>query len=434
MLVSPSLYDAPVDQITYDMVRDFVLDAEQADLLTESLTLELKRERSGHNVVKAVQALSNADGGIVLVGVSEEHSGEDRFVGVSKREPDALVTQMRSLMPTALPEVIPVRIPNTEKLIVVLRVDADAVPHPVVVNGEIRYRVPGQNVAVDRQRIIDLVARDTAAYQDLQFEMDDRARPNIPDSFPLWAEEEPREIATLRFEGGLTLPYRALEQPWLGSAARKAVIDTLDRSPIPSKVWGLAPQQEASPLGWRISEATSTWFKLHAPMGGKVFTAGDVPVTAAAYLSLAGRELSLLLGLRYYDQSAKVVPIGLSDLYHAVLAGLLTITSVCVAVAESMDAAEPSDLRLYRGWIQPAKDYRVTSVLNLGDYPRDSTEHPPRGYFPRARSKGRTIEDLDRLTRDWITLLLLDLGLRDFEESLEDIALPAWATEFRNHP
>jgi hypothetical protein len=173
---------------------------------------------------------------------------------------------------------------------------------------------------------------------------------------------------------------------------------------------------------------------MSAPAGGKVFTAGEVPVTAAAYLSLAGRELSLLLGLRYYDQSAKVVPIGLSDLYHAVFAELLTITGVCMAVAESMDAAEPSELHIYRGWIQPARDYRVTSVLDINDYARDSTEHPPNGYFPRARSRGRTVDDLDGLTRDWITMLLLDLGLRDFEEALEGIALPAWATEFRNRP
>ncbi|HEU5161339.1 MAG TPA: ATP-binding protein [Streptosporangiaceae bacterium] len=435
MLVSSRLYDAPADQITYDMVRDFVLDAEQANLLTESLTLELKRERSSRNVVEAVQALSNAEGGIVLVGVSEELAGEDRLVGVSKREPDALITQMRSLMPTALPEIVPVRIPGTERLIIVLRVDADAVLHPVVVNGEVRYRIPGQNVAADRQRIIDLIARDnSASYQTPQFEIDNRSQPNDPARYPLWPEEEPREIATLRLQGGLTLPYRILEEPWLGSAARKAALDTLNQSPIPTKVWGLAPHQEVSPLGWRMTEATSAWFKMSAPAGGHVFTAGEAPITASAYLSLAGRELSLLLGLRHYDQSGKVELINLADLYHAVLAELLTITSVCTAVAEAMDAAEPSELRIYRGWIQPSKAYRVTSVLNLGDYPRDSTEQPQSGYFPRARPNGRTVDDLDKLARDWETILLLDLGLRDFEKALAQIPLPAWAADLRSRP
>jgi hypothetical protein len=67
----------------------------------------------------------------VLVGVKDRDAvGEARIVGVPQSEHDALVSQMHSLTPNAMPEVIPVAEPGTDQLVIVLRVDADAVLHP----------------------------------------------------------------------------------------------------------------------------------------------------------------------------------------------------------------------------------------------------------------------------------------------------------------
>ncbi len=60
------LYSIPAAQVTYELVRQFVLDAEAANLFTESLTFEAKERRSEANFVEAVAALSNTDGGLVL--------------------------------------------------------------------------------------------------------------------------------------------------------------------------------------------------------------------------------------------------------------------------------------------------------------------------------------------------------------------------------
>jgi hypothetical protein len=53
--------------------------------------------------------------------------------------------------------------PDGQRLVLVLRVDADAVPHPVMVSGRVLFRIPGHSVPADRRRVLDLVARDQAA-------------------------------------------------------------------------------------------------------------------------------------------------------------------------------------------------------------------------------------------------------------------------------
>lgn len=91
--MNDALYNGPSDGIDFDLVRQFVLDAEEANLFSESLTFEAKERRDRNNVVEAVAALSNTDGGIVLVGVKDKDaSGDRRIVGVPRAEHDRLVS------------------------------------------------------------------------------------------------------------------------------------------------------------------------------------------------------------------------------------------------------------------------------------------------------------------------------------------------------
>lgn len=140
---SADLYTAPESEVTYELVRQFVLDAEEANLFSESLTFEAKGSRNGINVAKAVAALSNTDRGIVLLGVKEEDAtGEGRIAGVPKKELNTLVSTLRSQIPEAIPEIIPVAIPGKDRLVLVLRVHADDVPHPVMVDGPVYSACP----------------------------------------------------------------------------------------------------------------------------------------------------------------------------------------------------------------------------------------------------------------------------------------------------
>jgi len=42
---SERLYSAAESEVTYELVRQFVLDAEESDLFSESLTFEIKEKR-----------------------------------------------------------------------------------------------------------------------------------------------------------------------------------------------------------------------------------------------------------------------------------------------------------------------------------------------------------------------------------------------------
>jgi hypothetical protein len=228
-------------------VRQFVLDAEAADLFTESVTFEAKEKRSGTNVVEAVAALSNTDGGIVLVGVKDQDAtGEARITGVPQREHDVLVSQLHSLIPAAMPQVIPVAKPGTDRLVIVLRVDADAVLHPVIAAGKVLHRLPGQKAPADRQRIIDMIARDTPG-QAQSGPMQIIRPPWRPQDVPLWPDDQGHAASAeisgeLRVVGGLTLPPRILQRPWLDTRAKQAAVDALNNSPLRnSPAWSLQP-------------------------------------------------------------------------------------------------------------------------------------------------------------------------------------------------
>ena len=209
---SEIIYRGPESSIDFGVVRQFVLDAEDTHMFTESLTFEAKERRDGRNIAEAVAALSNADGGVVLVGVKDKDAvGEERIVGVPQKEHDSIVSNLQSLIPTAMPEVIPVKIPEKDRLIIILRVNADTVLHPVLVAGKVLYRVPGQSVPADRQRVLDLVARD--ATRSGQGNAAGRmAVPNYPwqpAQIPLWPREGEegwrQNTGELRVVGGLTL-------------------------------------------------------------------------------------------------------------------------------------------------------------------------------------------------------------------------------------
>jgi hypothetical protein len=252
MSSSGDLYTAPAGAVDYELVRAFVLSAEEADLFCESLTFEAKEKRSGGNVAEAVAALGNTDGGIVLVGVRDKGAtGEARIVGVAKSEHDALASNLHAVIPEAMPEIIPVAIPGSERLVLVLRVDADAVSHPVMVSGKVLFRVPGHSVPADRHRVLGLVARDQAARDAERGRMNVLSIPWRPAEIGLWAEDEdpqPRAGA-LRVIGGLELPRRVLDRPWLESAARQAALNALNNSPLRQSRMPVS----GTPWAWRTS-------------------------------------------------------------------------------------------------------------------------------------------------------------------------------------
>jgi hypothetical protein len=429
---SRDLYTTPPSEIDYELVRDFVLSAEDANLFSESLTFEAKEKLHKGNVAEAVAALGNTDGGLVLVGVKDKDAtGEDRIVGVPKAEHDAVASDLHALIPEAMPEIIPVAVPGGDRLVLVLRVDADAVPHPVTVSGKVLFKIPGHSVPADRRRILDLAARDQGGPGAEHAKMNVDRRPWQPKDTVLW---RPAEVAlwptdgtgkearlrsgVLRVAGGLELPRRILDRPWLGLAARQAALDALNNSPLRgSPNWFLR--------AWNTVEARAMDIR---------FFAGEVPqgtyrALAGAYLHLYDRRLSLVVGFRWVAGSGFSDTIAMEHFYHAMLGAMITIASTCAHVARAAGVAEPSNPLTWEGWLQPDNDLTITDVVGFGGLRPEGGEDQRTGHFPAARITGTRIEDLDALARDWLTYWLLDmgqLGRVDFEQWIAGWSRPTF--------
>lgn len=416
---SDRLYSAPAAEVDYDLVRQFVLEAEAADLFTESLIFEAKEKRNGTNVVEAVGALSNTDGGIVLVGVKDRDAvGEDRIVGVPQAEHDTLVTQMRNVIPHAMPQVIPVAKPGTDKLVIVLRIDADAVLHPVMINGKVLYRLPGQKAPADRQRVIDMIARDTPR-QAQSGPMQIISQSWRPQDIPLWPDGDHLAATDsisgeLRVVGGLTLPHRILDRPWLDTPAKQAAVDALNNSPLRS-----------SP-SWSLQ----TWLLTEARAGGLRYQSSAAPyrpvhAEAGAYLRLAGRHLALVVGFRWLKVDDRPFKLDLDTFHDALLSCIITVASTCAHVAKSLGAAAPVEPRTWEAWLTSTND-NVLSVVDISRFFRDSKNDTAGAFFPATKAPGNNLADLEQTARNWLTYWLLEIGTRGFEDSL--VKKAGWIT------
>lgn len=399
------LYTAPAIEVDYELVKAFVLNAEAANLFSESLTFEAKQKRDKSNVAEAVAALSNTDGGVILVGVKDKDAtGEGRIVGVPKSEHDAVASNLHALIPEAMPEIIAVAIPGGDRLVLVLRVDADAVPHPVTVSGKVLFRIPGHSEPADRRRILDLAARDQAAPGTEHAKMSVDRRPWQPKEIVLWPKDDTGKearlrSAVLRVAGGLELPRRVFDRPWLGLAARKAALDALNRSPLRSSPhWHLTT--------WDTVEARATDFRLLA----KEVPQGTYRAQGGAYVHLADRRLSMVIGFRWVDGSGFGDAMAMEHFYQAMLGAMITIASTCAHVARAAGVAEPSDQLAWEGWLQPENELAVTDVVGFGGLQPEGGDDHRSGHFPAARAAGTSVEDLDALARDWLTYWLLDMG------------------------
>lgn len=425
-MTSDSLYSVPAAEVTYELVRQFVLDAEAANLFTESLTFEAKERRSDANVVEAVAALGNTDGGLVLVGVKDEDAeGEARIVGVPKREHDAVVGQLHSLIPNAMPEVIPVAKPGTDRLVLVLRVDADAVLHPVMVRGKVLYRLPGQKAPADRQRVMDMVARDTAAQLPQSGPMQIAQLGWRPQDMPLWEESIWQPAAhqgqtstvsgELRVVGGLTLPQRILDRPWLDTRAKQAAVDVLNNTPLRnSPIWSLSP--------WLLTEAGAGFLRYESSR----VPGGVVNAEARAYVRLAGRYLAVLIGFRWLKlEDGGPFRLDLDTFHDALLACMITSASTCAHVAKSLGAAVPSEPRTWEAWLTGNED-NVLNAVDISKFPRDSRSQRAGAFFPGFKVSANELSNLDRTSRDWLTYWLLEIGTRGFENSLAQKEVPGW--------
>jgi hypothetical protein len=219
MTSAASLFACRPADVTLERVRELVAVGQP-----ESLTLEYK-ESYATKLPDSVAAMANSYGGLILVGVTERNLA-DRITGV----PETTIVQVASgchqkLEPPWVPEIIPVPLPETDGLMVlVVRVDPAKAPRPLLIQGAAPVRLHGRNAVADRPRLTQLITE--AAPQSVASGL------RLPPT-ELPYDDQGEQTADFLVRTGMFVPVDA-SATWrpLSERGVKAFADALNDSPL----------------------------------------------------------------------------------------------------------------------------------------------------------------------------------------------------------
>jgi hypothetical protein len=130
------------------------------------VTLEFKREYS-KSLLTTIAAMANTYGGMILVGINDKvEPGTERVVGVDAQDTiDKIASGCREKFdPPWEPTFIPVPFDDgTGRSVVVIRVDANVAPRPLLIDLKAPIRLSGQNSTADRDRLLKLAREEPSA-------------------------------------------------------------------------------------------------------------------------------------------------------------------------------------------------------------------------------------------------------------------------------
>lgn len=416
--MQPDLFTCSDDKITWPVVRDFVTSAIASRLQAESRVVEFKKERSGQAVVRAVAGMANADGGVVFVGVDE--TDDYPFVGIQRSEVDPIAQQLRALVPGASIEVVPVAIEESgERLVLVVRVDADTSERPVVMEGRVHLRAPGETIGASRSEIRELFrAPEGGADPSQPIAMIDLDRGTF------W-DDAHRFCVEARVHLVYVLPRHLSSRRSLGSATIDAVAETLDAGPMTDQLLRGPASETSTPMSrWRRSASAALRFGFESQLGdsGGPF---QPPSAAAVRLQKSNRMLDIVVCVGIEHQVNSPWPTEPADIRELMLMAATSAAAVGRSAAGSLAAAGPCRPELIEAWLggEPGlvslnipRTWRVDGDAELADSWR----------FAQRSLVADEPSDLLRCVDDWLTEYFLDRGLSHFENALRAMALPQW--------
>ncbi|MFL0028387.1 helix-turn-helix domain-containing protein [Streptomyces sp. NBUL23] len=157
-----SLFAASAADLTIERIRALAARPDQV----ESLTLEYKSEYSA-SLVTTIAAMANTYGGMILVGIHDKvEPGVERVVGVDAQPTiDQIVSGCSTILdPPWEPAFFNVPLDDgSERSVVVIRVDANVAPRPVLVKLKAPIRLSGRNATADRARLLQLAREEPSA-------------------------------------------------------------------------------------------------------------------------------------------------------------------------------------------------------------------------------------------------------------------------------
>jgi hypothetical protein len=233
---------------------------------------------------------------------------------------------------------------------------------------------------------------------------------------PYGDSQVPSEVSgELRVVGGLTLPRRILDRPWLDTRAKQAAVDMLNNAPLRnSPSWSLQT--------WLLTEARAGVLRYEA----SAVLNRTVHAEAKAYIRLAGRYLAVLVGFRWLKPAdGGPFKLDLNTFQDALLACMVTAASTSAHVAKSLDAHAPSEPRVWEASLT-GDGGNALNAVDISQFIRDSKDQTAGAFFPAIKVAANNLSYLDRAARDWLTYWLLEIGTRGFENSLTLKPVPEW--------
>jgi hypothetical protein len=417
-----SLFACRADDVTLDRVRELVAVGQP-----ESLTLEYK-ESYAQKIPDSVAAMANSYGGLILVGVPERNV-PDRITGVEEGEIVKIVNAChQKLEPPWEPEIIPVALPDTDGLMVlVVRVDPAKAPRPLLIGGAAPIRLHGRNAVADLSRLTQLV-NETAP----QTVATGKRLPAVD----LPQRGDGREAADFIMRTGMFVPVDA-SATWspLSERGVEAFADALNASPLYQALFhwsaslgegGLYPFHRSGfnrarnvRLLWQGGPGAHPYpleaiarVDLPASYGAPVsHLQVSLDVVVRVGYNAAGQPGSLLLPVgRLYDLVDALAASLVDDAVTAALATLAGVDPLVVPQPIALDFKSSTDVpKLLAG-------NGLTAIPDAGTS-RGATLLADPGIDQRDPAERQALID------SWLQQLSLDAGLLGMENILERLHL-----------
>ena len=417
------LFSCDLSGVEFADVLGFVDAAIDVRSHAESTVLEFKRQRDGANIVKTVAAMANSDGGLLIVGVDEETNGE--IVGVPVKEVDRIVQSLRRLPSSAMPEVEWRALPDDpNQVVIVIRIDSDNVDRPVVVDGRVVVRVPGQTVGASREQIWALFSRDGADAVSRSGSV-----PVGVGRVGMWDDGHPEHHVDVRVHAQALLPRRALLQRWIGSSAFEAIVAFLhERAPLPKLLAPEARRHEIPMVSWEATEKASIRYRFRSSVRPSPYR-GAPSVVGSVFVSLSGRLLDVVVSIGAEPRGPGeplFVDDGVRSLRDLLLAAATMATAILTTAAVATGLDSPMSRRVLTPWLGGEGGVRAVRVPDRWS---------PTGPEPTSADwqwEPSSVEAFDAATVDatvvaWLSQLLFDLGATGFEDEVATWPRPDWS-------
>ncbi|MFE4577436.1 AlbA family DNA-binding domain-containing protein [Streptomyces chartreusis] len=429
--MTSSLFAASAADLTIEHIRAVAARPENV----ESLTLEFKREYST-SLLKTIAAMANTYGGLIMVGIVDQaeadKKGCERVVGVDAQDTiDRIASGCHEKFdPPWEPTFIPVPLGDgSGRSVLVIRIDANTAPRPLLVDLQAPIRLSGRNSVADRDRLLQL-AREVAGAGVLPMGQNLMA-PSLDQD----ADGQPTADFILRT--GVNLPmgeagtWRPLSEKSVAALAR-----ALNASPLPKALLnlvkgGVRGSLDFHPLGhnrartarlvWQAYSSTEVKHPVEAVVTVKLPDVyGPTPTGPIATLTIdvisRAQRYAVALGetewtYRYPVPDLAVLLDGILEtaVSEDVATELARITDIDRALV-----AQPRELHLIA-------DRSVPHLLRSEGLQEIPDAGASRGGIFRANPALdlRLADERQEQVDDWLRQLGLDAGLTGMEALLE---------------